>query len=81
MLASHSTLIIFTNCREWFKDKNNEYKKYGSRIVPKKLCKTLSLIAVNGGDDLYNGTLAKMFLDDLKEAGGIITSEDLEKYE
>uniref|UniRef100_A0AAR5PM46 Gamma-glutamyltransferase n=1 Tax=Dendroctonus ponderosae TaxID=77166 RepID=A0AAR5PM46_DENPD len=70
-----------TNFNKWFKDKNNEYKKYGSRIVPTKLCKTLSLIAVNGGDDLYNGTLAKMFLDDLKEAGGIITSEDLEKYE
>lgn len=50
-------------------------------MVPKKLCETLSLIAANGGDDLYNGTLSKMFLEDVKNMGGIITAEDLVKYE
>lgn len=53
----------------------------GSRIVPTKLCQTLKIIARNGGNDLYNGTLSKLFLKDVKEAGGIISAEDLDKYE
>lgn len=53
----------------------------GSRIIPTKLCQTLKTIAKNGGNDLYNGSLSKKFLQDIKEAGGIITAEDLEKYE
>lgn len=80
-MHANFTNIYLYFFREWFKDKNNEYKKYGSKIIPKKLCTTLSLIAENGGNDLYNGTLAKMFLEDIKEIGGIITAEDLEKYE
>jgi gamma-glutamyltranspeptidase/glutathione hydrolase/leukotriene-C4 hydrolase len=40
----------------------------------------LKVIAKNGGDDLYNGTLGEMLLEDLKEMGSIITKEDLENY-
>ncbi|XP_066137785.1 scoloptoxin SSD14-like isoform X1 [Euwallacea fornicatus] len=69
------------NFKEWFKDKNNDFRKIGSKIVPTKLCQTLTLISTNGGDDLYNGTLAKMFLKDMADIGGLITAEDLEKYE
>lgn len=52
----------------------------GSTVVPKQLCETLKVIAKNGGDDLYNGTLGEMLLEDLKEMGSIITKEDLENY-
>lgn len=49
--------------------------------MPKKLCETFKLIAENGGDDLYNGTLAKILIEDLKEAGSIIEASDLVNYE
>lgn len=55
--------------------------KMGSKVVPKKLCETLKIIAENGGNDFYNGTLSKMLLEDLKEAGSIIEKEDLLQYE
>nr|CAH7730602.1 unnamed protein product [Callosobruchus chinensis] len=66
---------------EWFKDKDGKFKKQGSRVVPTKLCNTLKLIAENGGDDLYNGTLSKMLVQDIKDIGGIITEEDLLNYQ
>ncbi|KAF7279318.1 hypothetical protein GWI33_007410 [Rhynchophorus ferrugineus] len=69
------------NFREWFKHKNGTFKAAGSTVIPKKLCETLTIISTNGGDDLYNGTLAKKFIEDIKEAGGIITAEDLQNYE
>ncbi|XP_060521433.1 glutathione hydrolase 1 proenzyme-like isoform X2 [Cylas formicarius] len=75
------TLREDVNFNEWFKDANGAYKKPGSKVVPKKLCETLAAIAANGGDDLYNGTLAKLFIDDVKEAGGIITAEDMDQYQ
>ncbi|XP_069703079.1 scoloptoxin SSD14-like isoform X2 [Periplaneta americana] len=57
-----------------------EFYRYGDRIRPKKYCETLKLIAKNGGNDFYNGTLAKMLVSDIQEMGGIITEEDLLNY-
>lgn len=73
--------MFITFTREWFLDADETFKTAGTKIIPTKLCQTLKLIAKNGGDDLYNGTLAKMFVEDIKEVGGIITAEDLQKYE
>lgn len=60
-------------------DKGN-LKLFNNHVKPTKLCNTLKIIAENGGDDLYNGTLAKMLVEDIKELGGIITEEDLSNY-
>ncbi|RZC34783.1 G glu transpept domain containing protein, partial [Asbolus verrucosus] len=73
-------LLNDSNLREWFHNSEGEFKKMGSVIKPKKLCDTLRLVAQNGGDDLYNGTLGKMLLEDLEEMGSLITKEDLENY-
>lgn len=70
----------FSYYREWFLEPNGKYKKVGSVIKPTKLCETLKVIAENGGDDLYNGTLSKVLLQDIKDLGGIITQEDLDNY-
>lgn len=51
-----------------------------SLVQPQLLCDTLKEIAEKGGDDLYNGTLAKKLVEDLKEMGSIITEEDLQNY-
>ncbi|KAJ8923066.1 hypothetical protein NQ315_001615 [Exocentrus adspersus] len=87
-MTDHQYMSLFKNklyddpnFKEWFYDDNNKFKKAGSKIIPTKLCQTLKIIAENGGDDLYNGTLSEMLLKDLKEAGSIITKEDLEQYE
>lgn len=37
-------------------------------------------MAKNGGNDFYNGTLAKLVAQDLKELGSLVTYDDLESY-
>lgn len=69
------------NLNEWFYEEDKSFKKAGSKIIPTKLCETLKLIATNGGDDLYNGTLSKMLLQDLKDVGSIVNERDLKEYE
>jgi len=55
--------------------------KAGDTIKNLKLAETLKRIADNGRDEYYKGQTAKILVDYLTEKGGIITLEDLEKYE
>jgi len=57
-----------------------EFFRYGERIRPKEFCETLKMIAMHGGNYLYNGTLAKIFVSDIQQMGGIITEEDMANY-
>lgn len=72
-------LLLF---REMFIDPGSATPKKGNSLVKpsKALCDTLEVIAEKGGDELYNGTLSVHFAQDLKEAGTIITKEDLDSY-
>jgi len=45
------------------------------------LAKTLKRISKNGRDEFYKGETARKLVDYLNKKGGIITIEDLEKYE
>ncbi|KAH8292920.1 hypothetical protein KR044_008657, partial [Drosophila immigrans] len=47
---------------------------------PKQLCNTYLLLADNGPMDFYNGTIAQLLAEDLKELGSIITQDDLNAY-
>lgn len=38
------------------------------------------MIAESGGEDYYNGTLAKLIVEDLRDLGSVITLEDLNNY-
>ncbi|XP_021926880.1 gamma-glutamyltranspeptidase 1-like isoform X2 [Zootermopsis nevadensis] len=60
--------------------KTGKFFRPGERIRPKKFCETLKIIAKNGGNCLYNGSLAKVFVSDIQEMGGIITEEDMASY-
>ena len=42
---------------------------------------TLEKIAKNGPDEFYNGETGLKLVADIKAAGGIITMEDLDRYE
>ncbi|XP_022907556.2 scoloptoxin SSD14-like isoform X2 [Onthophagus taurus] len=59
---------------------NQVYEK-GDLIKRPKLAETLEIIAKEGADALYMGSLTKQFVEDIQKAGGIITEEDLNKYE
>lgn len=53
----------------------------GTHIHPvKQLCDTYRMIAENGGDDFYTGRLADLIAEDLKNAGSVITKQDLSEY-
>ncbi|XP_050684638.1 glutathione hydrolase 1 proenzyme-like isoform X2 [Leptidea sinapis] len=58
------------------------FRKAGTIVKPSEdLCRTLERIALNGGDDLYNGSVARDLVKDLKEVGSIITAQDLRNYQ
>ncbi|XP_045448101.1 glutathione hydrolase 1 proenzyme-like [Melitaea cinxia] len=66
----------------FFNSAKNKFHKPGTLVKPNEpFCKTLNIIAEKGGDELYNGTLAVEFLEDLNRAGSIITADDLKNYE
>ena len=53
----------------------------GDRLVLKDLAKTLRSIATDGPDAFYTGWIADAIAADMKANGGLITKEDLAKYE
>jgi gamma-glutamyltranspeptidase/glutathione hydrolase len=55
--------------------------KTGDTIKYISLAKTLSRIQQNGKDEFYKGETAKQIANFIQKNGGIITTEDLAKYE
>lgn len=53
----------------------------GDRIVLKELAKTLRAIATSGPDAFYKGWIADRIVEDMAANGGLITKDDLAKYE
>ncbi|XP_038210098.1 glutathione hydrolase 1 proenzyme-like isoform X1 [Zerene cesonia] len=68
--------------RKTYVNKDKQFHRPGTNVKPSEaLCNTLERISEKGGDELYNGSLAVDFLEDLREAGSIITAEDLKNYQ
>ncbi|XP_037970806.2 glutathione hydrolase 1 proenzyme isoform X2 [Plutella xylostella] len=82
-LQDASYIINDVNMRKQYYDEyNKKFHPPGSTIYPAKtLCTTLQRIADKGGNEFYNGSLAKDIADDLKSAGSIITLDDLRNYQ
>ncbi|XP_064618473.1 glutathione hydrolase 1 proenzyme-like [Lineus longissimus] len=64
----------------FFDPKTGKLYKMGHKIVDTKLAETLQVIADEGATAFYNGSLAQKIVDDIKDAGGIITLDDLKQY-
>ncbi|XP_076166612.1 glutathione hydrolase 1 proenzyme [Ptiloglossa arizonensis] len=58
----------------------NSTWKVGDRIKRPRLAETLKLIATNGPDIFYNGTMGDQLVEEIKAANGIITKQDLQNY-
>ncbi|WP_223033330.1 gamma-glutamyltransferase [Hanstruepera marina] len=74
----YDSIFRAVNGKEVLYSKN---KKAGDTIKNIQLAKTLQRIVLNGKDEFYKGETAKILVDYLSERGGIMTLEDLAKYE
>ncbi|XP_057765268.1 glutathione hydrolase 3-like isoform X2 [Salvia miltiorrhiza] len=54
--------------------------KYGDTCYNVELGNTLQAIAEEGPGALYNGSIGERLIEDVREAGGILTMEDLRNY-
>jgi gamma-glutamyltranspeptidase/glutathione hydrolase len=55
--------------------------KEGDTLVQKDLATTLKRIRYNGMKGFYEGETARLIVEEMKRGGGMITLEDLRKYE
>jgi gamma-glutamyltranspeptidase/glutathione hydrolase len=75
---NYDSIFRAVNGKEILYTKNT---KAGDTIKNKQLAKTLERIALLGKDEFYKGETAQVLVDYLSKKGGIITLEDLAKYE
>lgn len=68
--------------KQYYNPAKGQFHRPGTTVKPSEaLCNTLHRIAEKGGDELYNGSLANDFVEDLNRVGSIITADDLKNYE
>lgn len=74
-------MFVFIYRKTFFINGTNTPRRPGEHIrLPPALCSTYKILAEKGGDDFYNGHLADLIVDDLRDLGSIITKSDLEWY-
>lgn len=61
--------------------KTGHAKKSGDYYALPELAKTLKVVAQEGVDAIYNGSLTDQLVEDIKKLNGIITKQDLANYE
>ncbi|KAE8351277.1 gamma-glutamyltranspeptidase [Aspergillus coremiiformis] len=54
--------------------------RLGDTMTRRRLAETLESVAANGPDAFYSGPIARDMVDALREAGGIMTVDDLANY-
>ncbi|KAI5056826.1 hypothetical protein GOP47_0028644, partial [Adiantum capillus-veneris] len=77
--ASSASILSDEGFREVFAP-NGTLLKAGDVCFRKSLAKSLKLIAQDGPDAFYKGQIGESFVGDVKDAGGILTKEDLKEY-
>ena len=86
-LATSFDLILIQTSFLYFRQSytnpsTGKYYKEGDVIKRPKFAETLRKIGQSGSSDIfYKGEMGKTIVKELAERGGIITEEDLEKYE
>ncbi|KAI9252906.1 nucleophile aminohydrolase [Phascolomyces articulosus] len=78
--AGESWLMTMPEWTEVFAP-NGTLAKAGDLIIRSKLAKTLETVAKEGPDSFYHGFIAASLVNATQAGGGIMTLEDMEKYE
>uniref|UniRef100_A0A8C9T0R6 Gamma-glutamyltransferase 5a n=1 Tax=Scleropages formosus TaxID=113540 RepID=A0A8C9T0R6_SCLFO len=66
--------------RKLFSNENGTLLKEGDMLRFKQLADTLEVIANQGPDAFYRGKIARDLIQDVQDAGGTLSLEDLESY-
>ncbi|XP_030605450.1 glutathione hydrolase 5 proenzyme-like [Archocentrus centrarchus] len=72
--------IANTSLRKLYSDENGNLLKIGDILKFEKLADTLEMIAKQGPDVFYNGSIAEDLIHDIQQAGGTLTLQDLASY-
>ena len=87
VVVTKKQAFAFNKYKKYFEKANNrviflskKWKK-GDTIKYIKLAETLERIRDNGRDEFYKGKTAEMIVNYIQDLDGVITKEDLEKYE
>lgn len=75
------TLKKYSNSSSPFFKKNGKVLKTGDILIQKDLANTLRKIVASGRKGFYNGFVAKKIIETSKTYNGIITQEDLDRYD
>jgi gamma-glutamyltranspeptidase / glutathione hydrolase len=77
--GSQTRLCRFAGCATFFP--NGEVVGPGRTLVQPDLAKSLQLIAERGPEAFYDGPIAEALVAEMQRGGGIITREDLRRYQ
>jgi gamma-glutamyltranspeptidase/glutathione hydrolase len=61
--------------------RNGKFYEMGERLLQPELAETLTRIRDLGADGFYRGVTAKRIAEEMRTNGGLITEEDLRRYE
>lgn len=81
MESSKSAILADKGLRDIFTSSNGELLKVGDICYNKKLAETLRKISIHGVRAFYNGSIGFNLVKEIEKAGGILTLDDLKKYE
>ena len=73
-------LALTQDGRRIYLESDGSYKKPGSWIVNPDLAQTMRVIALEGAQSMYTGSLAQRVVDDVRGQGGILSARDLSEF-
>ncbi len=74
--SQKETLNLFKSSKE-----KGELLKQGEVLKNNDLASTLEFLAENGVEEFYQGEIAKKMVEDMRKMGGLISMNDMKKYE
>ncbi|XP_021274573.1 LOW QUALITY PROTEIN: gamma-glutamyltranspeptidase 1 [Herrania umbratica] len=81
MESTKSAILADKGLRDIFTSNGELLQVVGDICYNKKLAETLRKISIYGVDAFYNGSIGFNLVRDIQKAGGILTVDDLKKYE
>ncbi|KQJ82945.1 glutathione hydrolase 1 isoform X2 [Brachypodium distachyon] len=81
MEATRAGILANAGIRTVYTGSNGDILKVGDLCRNDKLARTLRAVARRGPGLFYRGSVARRLVKDVREAGGIMTMEDLKKYQ